>query len=174
MTRRTRWQIVGLTLLGGCALSSSGCLLVAGGAAATGAAGYAYYKGNVTDTYDADFTSVWHASHDALYDLGLPVKGESHENSQGTIDSMTAKGDKIRIHVETQATKVPTDPSKTQVGVRIATFGDEDVSKRILAQIAKRSGSDKTAPAVPASAEAVSSWKKTDGVQQAGAEKKVP
>lgn len=172
--RHKTWQILGLVLVSAFALSSGGCLLVAGGAAASGAAGYAYYKGNVSETYDADFTSVWHASHDALYDLGMPVKSESKETAQGTIESITSKGDKVRIHVDLQPQKIPTDPAKTEVGVRVATFGDEEVSKRILAQIAKRTAPTQPVTTTPPNAEAAAPKKQTGEVHQASAEKKVP
>lgn len=133
-------------------LGSSGCLLLAGGAAAGSAAGYAYYRGNVTQTVEGDFTTVWHASQDALYDLGMPVKKVSRDTMSGVLESENAAGEKVKISIDQKAPKIATDPTETEVGVRVATFGDQEVSKRIIQQITYRINAQGIAnqPAVPA------------------------
>ncbi len=118
--------------------AGNGCLLLAGGAAAGGAAGYAYYRGNVTEKIDGDFTTVWHATQDALYDLGMPIKKVSRDTLSGVIESQTGNGERVKISIEQIIPKIPTDPPQTEVGVRIATFGDQETSRRILQQIAFR------------------------------------
>ncbi len=122
-----------LLLLGLVALSSGGCLLVAAGAAGTGA--YFYYKGNVSETYQGNFESTWQATHVALSELGLPAKSQSRDAFSGAIESVSGKGDRIKIVIEEERPKIPTDAPRTKVSVRVATFGDADVSRRILAQI---------------------------------------
>lgn len=122
-----------------CVVAGNGCLLLAGGAAAGGAAGYAYYRGNVTEKIDGDFTTVWHATQDALYDLGMPIKKVSRDTLSGVIESETGKGERVKISIEQIVPRIPTDPPQTEVGVRIATFGDQETSRRILQQIAFRS-----------------------------------
>jgi len=140
MAERTRTTTRGIlaTVVACCALWSSGCLLLAGGAAAGGAAGYAYYRGNVTQTIEGDFTTVWHASQDALYDLGMPIKKVTRDNLSGVIESENAAGERVKVSIEQMLPKIPTDPPQTEVGVRIATFGDQETSRRILQQIAFR------------------------------------
>jgi hypothetical protein len=139
------------------ALTSSGCLLLAGGAAAGGAAGYAYYRGNVTQSIDGDFTSVWHSTQDALYDLGMPIKKVTRDSLAGVIESENGKGERVKISLEQELPKIPTDPPRTEVGVRVATFGDQETSRRIIQQIAYRTNAQgvANAPAVPA---AKASW----------------
>jgi hypothetical protein len=135
---RTRRLVRVLLLAAGCLVTGNGCLLLAGGAAAGGAAGYAYYRGNVTQTIDGDFTTVWHATQDALYDLGMPIKKVSRDAISGRIESQTGNGERVKISIEQIIPKIPTDPPQTEVGVRIATFGDQETSRRILQQIAYR------------------------------------
>jgi hypothetical protein len=143
-----RWFVLLVPVI---ALANSGCLLLAGSAAAGGAAGYAYYRGNVTERMNGDFTTVWHATHDALYDLGMPVKKESRDAMNGTIETVTGQGDRVKISIEQELPKIPTDPPATEVGVRVATFGDQELSRRILAQVAYRAGAQRpNTPAVPA------------------------
>jgi hypothetical protein len=87
-----------------------------------------------------DFTTAWHASHDALYDLGMPIKKETRDAYSGTLETENAKGETIKISIDQELPKVPTEGPKTKVGVRVATFGDQELSKRILEQIATRAG----------------------------------
>ena len=116
-------------------LANAGCLaaLVGAGAAAGGAGGYAYYKGNVCQSYPAARDDAWFAAHAALADLGMPIVEENQ--AKGVIVSKTGDGDKVHVHVQALANRVPADGPATRVGVRVAFFGDHDVSQRILAQI---------------------------------------
>jgi hypothetical protein len=117
------------------ALLSSGCAAVAvGAAAAGGAGGYAYYKGKITRTYVASFDDVWAATRTALAELGMPIVNEERSARGGTIDSKTAS-DRVQITFDVQKSAIPAEGTVTQVGVRVATFGDEEVSNRILNQI---------------------------------------
>jgi len=138
MTKRMqRW--FGLLLVGGPLIfAGSGCIAALAGGAAAGGAGYAYYRANVPETYDGDLPTVWQATHDALFDLGLPVVTDSKDAMAGTIESANGKQEKVMITVEQQLSKIPTDPPKTKVGVRVATFGDQDMSRRVHQQILLR------------------------------------
>ncbi len=125
-------------LVGGLLLATaSGCLAVAGGAAA-GAAGYAYYRGNKTEIFNTDFATVWSATHEALYDLGMPVLKESHDAISGTIETVTGAKDSVRIQFEQITPKFPNDWPQTEVSIRVATFGDSEVSARIFQEIINR------------------------------------
>jgi hypothetical protein len=138
MRKRTTWNLDRclLVLLGLGSLLSGGCLAVAVGAGAAGAAGaYAYHKGNVVETYEGDFETTWRATHAALAELGLPVQSQSRDRFSGAMESVTGTGERIKITVEEEGPTLAGDPVRTRVGVRVATFGDADVSRRILAQI---------------------------------------
>jgi hypothetical protein len=128
---------MGYLLLAGLALGSSGCLAaVIGGAAAGGATGLMYYQGQVCRTYPAAIDDVWAATHTALAELQMTVQGQERTTRGGSINSHT-KTDPVRITLEVQQSKIPADGPLTWVGVRVATFGDEAVSLRILDQIAR-------------------------------------
>ena len=117
-------------------LANAGCLAAvfgAAGAAAGGAGGYAYYKGNVCQAYPAARDDVWFAARAALLDLGMPVVEENQ--ADGVIGSKTGDGDKVHVQVEALPNRVPADGPATRVGVRVAWFGDEELSQRILARI---------------------------------------
>lgn len=132
---RAEWwraTYVGLALV---ALANAGCLVVAAGACA-GAAGYAYCKGKVCENYIADFNDTWAASHTALTELAMPVTAEERSGpGDGSIESRTADGERVRILVSRGASRIPSEGTITTVGVRVATFGDYTLSDRILYQI---------------------------------------
>ncbi len=135
-------------------LTQSGCLVAAAGAAA-GAGAYAYYRGNVTDTYAVEFGEAYQASREALADMAMPVISENHQGVTGSIESSLADGTRVSISVEEKPRNLATDNHSSQVGVRIGTFGDQNLSARMQQQIATRiSQRNRTgpAPAKPASA----------------------
>ena len=132
--------------LGAVALANGGCVaLVAGAAAAGGATGYFYYKGEVGRVYAADLDTVWAATKAALADLKMPVKAEKRTGLDGRIESGTTSD---RVEITFDAKKMG-DGATTRVGVRVATFGDEDVSHRLLDQIGYRLAPPPAAPPSP-------------------------
>src|SRR6266436_6531369 len=133
LERSTRLRLMFL-LLALMALVNSGCLVVAAGAATGGAVGYAYYRGNVTRFYAANLEDVHAATRSALAELGMPI-AEKNEDGGYLIDSRTADGDRVRLNLELQTSRIPAEGALTRVGVRVATFGDVPVSERILDQI---------------------------------------
>lgn len=145
-----RWYLLAFAAL---AVVNSGCLVAAAGAAAGagGAAVYAHYRGVDTNTFDADVTTVAKSTEDALYDLGMPVVNEKHANNNSvTVKSTTGTGDNVTIEVEPETAKIPTDPVRTKVSVRIAMFGDHEVGMRIMHRIDQRVASNHSAvPATP-------------------------
>src|SRR5437879_5466705 len=99
--RRMTWTGALYLTVAGAAIASSGCLLVAAGAAAGGAVGYAYYQGKVCGTYNADFNDTWAALHTALGELGMPVVSEQAQGDERFVESRTASGERVRISVDT-------------------------------------------------------------------------
>lgn len=122
-------------ILAAAALANSGCLVVAAGAAAGAAAGYVYMEGNVHRSYAANLDDVQAATRTALADLSMPLVAENREGGQGFLESRTAEGERVRIYLDVQDAGDPTVGPLTQVGVRVATFGDRPVSQRLLDQI---------------------------------------
>jgi hypothetical protein len=116
------------------ALSVSGCLLAAAGVAG-GAAGYAYYQGKVCHVYDSDYHDTTAAVHSALAELGMPVDSEELGARHGFVKSYIANGDAVRIYLDVISSKFQAEAPQTRVGIRVATFGDDPVSDRLLAQI---------------------------------------
>jgi hypothetical protein len=120
------WLLLGLV-----ALTQTGCLLVAAGAAGGAALGYAYYRGKVCQGYAASLPDTWAATHTALAELGFPISKE--DQRAGLIESRVGN-DVIRINVDAYGSQYDPGPA-TQVCVRVATFGDHPLSERVLAQI---------------------------------------
>jgi hypothetical protein len=130
-----RWNRLLLVALAMAAFSTGGCLWIAAGAAGGAAVGYAYSKGKYSQAFHAGFDDTWAATHAGLIDLGMPVIKEGREGSEGWVETTAADGSKVRLTLEVMASKVPTDGPMTQVGVRVATFGDPLLSDRILGQV---------------------------------------
>jgi hypothetical protein len=136
--KRDRRMVVWAAHLGllGLTLASCGCLAIAAGGAAGGAAlGYAYYKGAVFNKYNARFEDTFAATRAALADLRMPITKEEAQDGSGSITSRTADGDKVQISFSTETSKIPAEGTITRVGVRVGVFGDDAVSERVLGQI---------------------------------------
>jgi hypothetical protein len=116
------------------ALANAGCLVAAAAGAAGGVAGYAYYKGRVCRPYLANLDDVRAATRTALAELGLPVVKDEANCRGGRIESR-ADNEAIVITLDVQDSPVPNEGPVTQVGVRVATFGNAGLSERILDQI---------------------------------------
>ncbi len=122
-------------LLAGLALTPTGCLFLAAGAAGGAAVGYAYYRGKVSETYQAPFGDAWAATRTALTELGMPVVAESRDAAGGFIESRTGTGERVHVLLEALPNPIPAEGGQTRVGVRVAHFGDRAVSERILYQV---------------------------------------
>jgi hypothetical protein len=117
------------------ALTNSGCLAAAAGVAGGAAVGYAYFKGKLCELYSASYEDTWAATRTALGELAMPIVKEERTGSKGYLESRTADGETVRIHVQAEASKIPAEGQITRVCVRVATFGDGPVSDRILDQV---------------------------------------
>lgn len=117
------------------AFASSGCLLVAAGAAAGGAVGYAYYQGKHCGTYSAGSNDTWVALHTALRELGMPIVGEQADGDERYVEARTPNGERVRIYVDSVPGANPSENALSRVCIRVATFGDAEVSARILDQV---------------------------------------
>jgi hypothetical protein len=164
---RTTWQKTwtGLAygILAAVALANAGCLAAAAGVAAGGAAaGYAYYKGKVNQDFSASLDHTWAATLTALGELGMPVVSQQRENSSGVIESRTSTDDPVHVTFDTHASPMPAEGTLTRVGVRVGTFGDSQMSERLLNQISAHLVARLAAPPVVGTSAAApvqpSSW----------------
>jgi hypothetical protein len=137
---RANWRCVPYLLLAACALGSGGCLAVAiGGAAAGAAVGYTYFRGNVSADFPADFNTTWAATQAALLDLGMPVNDPKRtSDTEGTLTTQTGDGTKVSIELETRAARIPTEGPITEIEIRVGLIGDRAVSERLMSQIQVR------------------------------------
>jgi hypothetical protein len=126
-------------LIAGLAILQGGCLLAVAGACAGGAAtGYFYCKGRIYRDYPAGLPDVRNATHAALADLHFLIFTEEPKDGKDFIVTKTAAGKKVRIYLDCLASPIPAEGLLTRVSIRVATFGDESVSARVLDQIAWR------------------------------------
>jgi hypothetical protein len=131
-----KWLV--LTLFGGTLLAQSGCLVAAVGACAGAGGAYAYYQGNVSDNYGAEFGQVYQASKEALNDMAMPVITEKHDGLTGSIESSLSDGTKVTISLEEKPRMKPEDGHTTEVGIRVGYFGDQSVSSNMMDKIRVR------------------------------------
>ncbi len=122
------------------ALIHGGCLVLAAGAAAGGAAavGYAVWKGRMYRDYYAAMPDTQAAVVAALADLQFPVANQATVDGETYVESLTADRTKVKIYLDPVPGRVPADGPVTRVSIRVGTFGDEDLTRRLLDQIGYR------------------------------------
>ena len=146
------WHVAQLLLLLAC-LANSGCLVATAGVAGGAVAGYAFYKGKVSETYNANCEDTWAATRTALGELGMPIVREERKGCDGFLESRTADGDRVRIYVEGETSRFPAEGKISRVSVRVAVFGDGPVSNRVLDQVGVH-----LAPRPPAGRSSAAAW----------------
>ena len=112
-----------LALCNGCAL------LVVGGAAAAGAGAVAYTNGELKDTEGYSLDTVHSATLAGLHDMQYAVVSDAKDVNNAKILARTATDTKIQIDLIKQS------PTITEIHIRVATFGDEQLSRQILEKI---------------------------------------
>lgn len=120
--------------------AASGCLAVGiGTAAAGGAVGYAYYHGAVQRAYPVTVKAAARATQDAMAKLGMPLTNATHSEKESTLyfHQGQANGTKIRIWLQQESAPNPSDGVLTVITVRVGTFGDQELTERILDEIAR-------------------------------------
>jgi hypothetical protein len=132
-----RWWVRAVfVMVAAVALANGGCLALAiGGAAGGAAAGYALYqRGQWYRDYPATLTDSASAAKTALTELQLPLVNEKIDAEEVNLESRTCDGDKIQITLKPVASRVPADGATTHISIRVGFGGDEALSTRILEQ----------------------------------------
>lgn len=118
------------------AVVNAGCLVVAAGAAAGGAAiGYVYFNGRLSQNYPTNLTAALAASRAGLADLHLPILSEGTSAGTAELTSRTPDNSKVRICLEEIANRLPVEAPTVRITVRVGLTGDRVVSEQILGQI---------------------------------------
>jgi hypothetical protein len=127
-------RLVLIGLAGLLLVANTGCLFVAAGAAAAGgaAAGYAYFSAPVYQEFPLAVPDAAALTRASLADLQLPLVKEEQTPDGIKIESLTGDKKTILITLSARPQKLPSDGVVTRISVRVATFGDEMVSGRIL------------------------------------------
>jgi hypothetical protein len=112
-----------LCYLPGCALLG---IAAVGAATATGAV---YVMGDLTAGLSADPDRVAAATEKALARLQLPVVSKQVTALDAQVISRTALDKRIAIKVKKQGDR------QSEINIRVGTFGDEQLSRSLLAEI---------------------------------------
>jgi hypothetical protein len=111
-------------------LLSCGCAaLVVGGAAGAGAV--AYVRGELKSMEDASLNRVWVAARQAMTNLEFSLTSEEKDAFNGILIAQGAGDKKITVTLARKSDLV------TEVRIRVGTFGDEAMSRKILETIRK-------------------------------------
>ena len=105
----------------------SGCLAVAAGAA--GAGTVAYVRGELAAKLDQNFDRTVRAANRAVEDLKFAKISDKQDALVAIIVARTAEDKKIEIKISSVSA------AQTKVQIRVAVFGDEALSQRILEKI---------------------------------------
>jgi hypothetical protein len=107
--------------------TTSGCLLIAVGAAgAAGAGTVAYVRGELDANLGSQYEEVINAANAAVSQLQLAKVRESKDAFSAEIIARNSADKKINITISKKA------DSLTKLAIRIGLFGDEEESRAIL------------------------------------------
>ena len=108
----------------------TGCAALMVGAAAGGAAaGALYYKGELKADVDATPQAVMAATEKAFRDLIWTKETVEASATDGLATAHTATGKEVKVTVFTKT------PQVSELGIRIGTFGDENLSRLLYDRI---------------------------------------
>jgi hypothetical protein len=128
MAARTRHMAVGvLMILVAGLLAGCGALFV--GAAGGAVAGALYYQGELKADVDAAPPAVIAATEKAFRDLIWSKDIIQASATDGLATARTATGKEVKVTV------VAKEPQGSKVGIRIGTFGDENLSRLLYDRI---------------------------------------
>jgi hypothetical protein len=107
----------------------SGCsrkwAVIGAAAAAVGTSAYFYVKGDLKRNYEAPIDKTWQAAVKSVEDLGLSTESKQNDAFNGVIKGKMADGKGFTVTVKRLGENL------TEVGVRIGTFGNKEISESI-------------------------------------------
>ena len=107
----------------------SGCsrkwAVIGAAAAAVGTSAYFYVKGDLKRNYEAPIDKTWQAAVKSVEDLGLSTESKQNDAFNGVIKGKMADGKSFTVTVKRLGENL------TEVGVRVGTFGNREVSETI-------------------------------------------
>ncbi|MBL0715630.1 MAG: DUF3568 family protein [Desulfosarcina sp.] len=128
-----RWlrNMIFAVLIGGLMLQTTGCavLLIGGAAAGAAAAGVMYHEGELKADLDAPPATVIKATERAFRDLIWSKESARSSATDGLATARTATGKEVTVTVNRKTESV------SQIGIRIGTFGDENLSRLLYDKI---------------------------------------
>ncbi|MCW5556927.1 MAG: DUF3568 family protein [Verrucomicrobiae bacterium] len=115
--------------LAGCLMAAA---LLAGCATpptASSPAGMKYSGGNLSAVEDVPMDQLWRASRAALDALDIVELDVLHGNTAAYLEGRTTDLKKVSVKMR------PLAPSKTELKIRVSTFGDSNLSQQIYEKI---------------------------------------
>ena len=120
---------VGVVLVVAASFMTGCAALVVGAAAGGAAAGALYYKGELRADVDASPQEIIAATEKAFRDLIWDKETVAASATDGLATARTATGREVKVTVEMKTPEVST------LGIRIGTFGDENLSRLLYDRI---------------------------------------
>lgn len=127
MKRLTLQKRIFLGFLPLLAFVFSGCVAVVAGG--VGAGTVAYVRGDLQTKIEAPHSAVYQASQSAVESLGFALVEQKEDAVSGEIIARTSQDRRVRIQTQEETSET------TGLSIRIGTFGDEELSRRILREI---------------------------------------
>ena len=122
-----------ISLIGATLLVCSGCtaMVVCG---AVGAGSFVYLSGELESTENASFNQAWNATQTMMKTSGFTVTSIEKDIFYSKFEAKDSGDRKIIIKLISQSN------DRIKIKVRVGTFGDESLSRRILEDIRKQIG----------------------------------
>ena len=121
-----------VSLIGVALVLQCGCVGALIGGAAAGAGTYAYVRGELKGTENVPLDKAWKATQTAIKELAFSISTQTKDGLSAKLIAHTAQSKKVEVNLMTQSDNV------TAIGIRVGTFGDEDLSRLIMDKIKKK------------------------------------
>jgi len=121
---KKKWLVsllLGILLIGG----TSGCALGLVAGAAAGAAGYAYYHGELRSTENVALPKLWKAVQQMAKDAKLHVTQQVQDRFSAVLKAERADGTPITITLKRLSSQ------STELRIRVGRFGNEEEAIRV-------------------------------------------
>jgi hypothetical protein len=120
-------QLLAVLALALSPVALTSCALLLGGAVVAGTV--AFVQGSLESHLAASVPQAADAVHRTIYSMKLTPMGRTGDNRDMTFLARDVEGQKIKIRLVPEGRKV------TKVAIRVGNFGDETLSRAILAEI---------------------------------------